>query len=192
MFTSVQYLSIKNYILADPVMSAQVNNEDGDYAIAALLNAVATPDFMIWNPVTIPNDVINAIDWSKYTPNAAVPTDTQLNVDVWRARLDASWLKQSNIWALLDVTNGAIDATKANARAGLRDAVINVPTGANGAATNPGGVSGVDVLTACTRKALLIEKILTLGPAITGNVTADLPGFVGTIQLQQVSTARRG
>lgn len=192
MFTSAQYLTLKNYILADPVMSTIPNTEDGDYAIVALLNAVASPDFMIWNPAALPNDIINAIDWSKYTPNAAVPTDTQLNVDIWRARLEAAWLKQSNIWALLDVTNGAIDATKPLVRSGLRDAVISVPTGVNGANTNPGGTSGVEVLTACTRKALLIEKVLTLGPATTGTVTADLPGHTGEIPYQWVTTARRG
>jgi hypothetical protein len=190
MFTSAQYLVIKNYILADPVMSVIPAGPDGDYAIADLLNQTATPDFMIWNPVAAPNDIINAIDWSKYTPNSTVPTDTQLNVDIWRARLDAACLKQSNIWALLDVTNGSIDATKPNIRAGLRDAVISIPTGAAGANVHPGGASGVDVLTACTRKALLIEKVLTLGSATTGTVTADLPGYVGTIQYQFVTTAR--
>ena len=190
MLTSAQYVTLRNYINADPVFSTIPNEEWADEPIMAALNSVASPALKVWETKVQPNDIINAIDWSKYTPNTATPTDTDLNVNIWRARLEASWLKRDNLWALLDVTNGTIDASKPLIRAGLRDAVISVPTGTNGATVHPGGASGVDVLTVCTRDALLIEKILTTGPTTTGTVTADIMGFIGEINGQELRTAR--
>jgi hypothetical protein len=55
---------------------------------------------------------------------------------------------------------------------------------------NPGGVSGTNVLSACTRDARLIEKILTTGPATTGAVTADVMGYEGAISAYDVMDAR--
>lgn len=189
--TTTQYQTLKTYILNDVVLNAYPNNEDGDYEIMLKLNALATPDFMVWNTETQATDVVNAVTWDKYTPTDAVPTDTQLNIEVWKARAQASAIKRDNLWALTDVTNGFINAAKANIRAALRDAVIALPTGAAGASTTSGGASGVNVLTACTRKARLIEKVLTTGTATTGSVTSDIMGYVGEIQRQDVEIARR-
>jgi hypothetical protein len=191
MLTVTQYQTLKTYILNDVVLNAYPNNEDGDYEIMLMLNALATPDFMVWNTETQATDIVNAVTWDKYTPTDAVPTDTQLNVEIWRARSQAAQIKRDNLWALTDVTNGFINAAKANIRAALRDAVIALPTGASGASTTSGGASGVNVLTACTRKARLIEKVLTTGAATTGTVTADVMGYVGEIQRQDVEIARR-
>lgn len=191
MLTVAQYQTLKTYILNDVVLNAYPNNEDGDYEIMLRLNALATPDFMVWNTETQATDIVNAVTWDKYTPTDAVPTDTQLNVEIWRARSQSAQIKRDNLWALTDVTNGFINAAKANIRAALRDAVIALPTGASGASTTSGGASGVNVLTACTRKARLIEKVLTAGSATTGTVTADVMGYVGEIQRQDVEIARR-
>ena len=191
MLTVAQSQTLKTYILNDVVLNAYPNNEDGDYEIMLKLNALAAPDFMVWNTGTSATDIVNAVNWDKYTPTDAVPTDTQLNVEVWKARAQSAQIKRDNLWALTDVTNGFINAAKANIRLALRDAVIALPTGAGGASTTSGGVSGVNVLTACTRKARLIEKVLTTGPATTGTVTADVMGYVGEIQRQDVEVARR-
>lgn len=191
MLTVAQYQTLKTYILNDVVLNAYPNNEDGDYEIMLKLNAIATPDFMVWNTETSATDIVNAVTWDKYTPTDTVPTDTQLNVEIWKARAQAAQIKRDNLWALTDVTNGFINAAKPNIRSALRDAVIALPTGAGGASTTSGGASGVNVLTACTRKARLIEKVLTTGAATTGTVTADVMGFVGEIQRQEVEIARR-
>jgi len=191
MLTPAQYTTLKNYILADPVFSLIVDNEDGDDAIAIELNKLASPTFNVWNTETPSTSIVDAVDFSKYTPNDAVPTDTQLNAEVWKARAQAATIKRDNLWAILDVTNGLVNASKPNVRAGLRDAVISVPTGANGAATAPGGANGVNVLNACVRPARLIEKVLTTGPATTGGVTADIMGYVGEITRGDVGVARR-
>lgn len=192
MLTLAQYTTLKNYILNDPALSTIPNNEDGDYAIAIELNNLASPQYNVWNTETLVTSIIDAVDFSKYTPNDTIPTDTQLNVDVWRSRAQAATIKRDNLWAILDVTNGTINAAKSNVRAGLRDAVISVPTGAGGAATAPGGASGVNVLNACVRPAKLIEKVLATGQATTGSVTANLMGYVGEISNSDVGVARRG
>lgn len=197
MLTVAQYQTLKTYILNDVVLNAYPNNEDGDYEIMLKLNTIATPDFMVWNTETSATDIVNAVIWDRYTPNVAVPTDSQLSgglvfdSEIWRTRAHAAQIKRDNLWALLDVTNGFLNAAKANIRAGLRDAVVSLPTGNGGSSVNSGGVDGVNVLTACTRKARLIEKVLTTGAATTGTVTADVMGFVGEIQRQEVEIARR-
>lgn len=197
MLTVAQYQTLKTYILNDIVLNAYPNNEDGDYEIMLKLNAIATPDFMVWNTETLATDIANAVNWDKYTPAVAVPTDAQIagglvfDSQIWRTRAHAAQIKRDNLWALLDVTNGFINAAKANIRSALRDAVISLPTGDLGAIVTAGGASGVNVLTACTRKARLIEKVLTTGAATTGTVTADVMGYVGEIQRQDVEIARR-
>ena len=84
----------------------------------------------------------------------------------------------------------SVDASKANVRAGLRDAVVAVPAGPGGAAVAPGGGNGVTVLTACVRDAKRIEDILSTGSATTGTVTAKIMGYEGDISFQDVADAR--
>ena len=189
--TTTQYQTLKTFLLNNAPYNTIQNDEDGDFSIRDLLNANASPAFKVWNPETSVTSILDAVDFSKYTPNDAIPTDTQLNNEVWRSRAQASQIKRDNLWVILDVNNGSVNASKVNVRSGLRDAVIAVPTGAGGAATAPGGASGVAVLTACTRDAKVIEKVLTTGPATTGTVTADIMGYVGDITKEDVGLARR-
>lgn len=191
MLTLAQYQTLKTFISNDPTLSLIVDNEDGDDAIAIELNKLSNPVFNVWDTEASATSIMDAVDFSKYTPNDAVPTDSQLNAEIWKARAQASTIKRDNLWAILDVTNGLINASKANVRAGLRDAVIGVPTGASGASTAPGGSSGVNVLNACVRSARLIEKVLATGPATTGTVTANIMGYVGEISRNEVGVARR-
>ena len=46
--TTAQYQTLKAAIVADPTLSAQPLNSDGAFAIAAALNAVASPAFTVW------------------------------------------------------------------------------------------------------------------------------------------------
>lgn len=46
--TSQQLVTLKADILADPVLAAQPNNSDGDFAIAAAYNLQASPAFIVW------------------------------------------------------------------------------------------------------------------------------------------------
>ena len=157
-------------------------NWDG---IADFYNALASPDFPVWRKDTPVGAIFDAITWANYTPNDAADGTT-----IYGNRLLIIQTKQMNLQNML-VGRDTIDATKANTRAGLRDAVIALPAGAAGAAVSAGGASGVTVLTACTRKGSVIEKLLTLGPATTGTTTADLMGFEGMISAREILDTTR-
>lgn len=42
------WAAVKADILADPILNAFPNNSDGAFAIAAIYNTVASPDFTVW------------------------------------------------------------------------------------------------------------------------------------------------
>lgn len=197
MLTTTQYQTLKTFIETTAPYSSINNDEDGDFAIRDLLNAIASPAFKVWNTETPVTSIIDAVDFSKYTPNDVIPTDSQIQGGItfsdaiWRVRGQAAQIKRDNLWAILDVNNGFVNASKINVRAGLRDAVIAVPTGAGGAATAPGGTNGANVLNACTRDAKVIEQVLNTGNQTTGIVTAAIMGFVGDITKEDVGLARR-
>ena len=184
MFTATQKAAIKADIIANTDLNSIINNEDGAFAIAFLYNLPASPDFLVWNTNAAVKDIFDAITWANYTPtDAADNTATQTN------RLLAVQTKQMNLQNMLQGRD-SIDAGKANIRTGLRDAVIALPSGVGGASVSAGGASGVTVLTACTRKSTRLEKLLSTGSAQTGTVTANLPGWEGMTNYQEIFDAR--
>jgi hypothetical protein len=183
--TLTQKMALKNAIISTPVLNAYPNTMDGAYDMAAQqLNLIAVPLFKVWNTKAPVDDIFDAINWSIYTP-----VDTPDNSTTYGNRVLNIQTKQMNLQNML-IGKTEVNAAKANMRAGLRDAVILIPAGVNGAMVNPGGVSGTNVLSACTRDARLIEKILTTGPATTGAVTADVMGYEGAISAYDVMDAR--
>lgn len=182
--TTAQKQTLKTAILNDATMNAFPNNSDGNLDLAIYLNKPATPTFNVWNPEAPVSAIQDAITWDKYTP-----TDTPDNTATYTNRLLVLQTKQMNLQLMLQGKT-YIDASKANVRAGLRDAVIALPSGVSGASTTAGGASGVNVLTACVRTANRIEKILTLGTASLGGVSADVMGYVGSITAADVEEAR--
>ena len=96
--TSAQLLTLKAEILADPVLAALPNNPDGDFEIAAQLNALAVPDFFVWR-TNVPLDeiMVNGFDWTRVD-----------NLTVGKAR----------IWEWM-VALGHINPSQANVRAGV-------------------------------------------------------------------------
>ena len=57
MLTTQQLTTLRAHIDASPDLSAQPNNSDGHYAIAALLNADAAPAFTVWK-TNVPRDEV--------------------------------------------------------------------------------------------------------------------------------------
>lgn len=183
--TTQQLATLKAAIIADGTLNAYPNTTDGNLDMASeQLNKLASPDFLIWNSRTPVQAVFDSIDWSKYTPTDAVDSTV-----LYSNRLLMIQTKQMNLQNIL-VGRDTVDATKLNLRAGLRDSVIQIPAGASGANVAAGGASGSTTLAACSRKALLIEKILTTGAASTGTTTFDLPGYEGQISGADVAAAR--
>ena len=128
--------------------------------------------------------IYDAIDWSKYTPSdAADGTAIQTN------RLLSIQAKQMNLQNMLQGRD-TIDASKANIRAGLRDAVTQLPAGASGAMVASGGTSGSAVLAACMRKATRFEKLFSTGPVTTGSTSANLLVLEGQLSSDDAQTAR--
>lgn len=182
--TSTQQATLKAAIIADATLNAFPNNGDGASSIKDLLNAPSSPAVIVWDTNTPVTRVFDSIDWSKYTPTeAADSTILQTN------RSMIVQTKQMNLQNML-IGREVIDASKSNIRAGLRDAVIALPTGTLGANVTAGGASGVNVMNALTRTATRLEAILAVGTAQTGGVTAGLLTYVGDINYQEVLAAR--
>lgn len=183
--TPQQLAALKVEIDADPVLSALPNTADDAFTIAAALNQLAVPDYAVWRTEAPVQAIFDAIDWSKYTPvDAADGTATFTN------RLLVVQTKQMNLQNML-IGRDVVDATKANLRAGLRDAVIQLPAGAGGGLVTAGGTSAATVLAACTRRATRGEKVLVAQSGVTtGGTTAAIMGHEGAISYQDVLAAR--
>lgn len=182
MLTAAQYATLKADILANADTNTIPLTNAGSNTITAMYNAASTTD--VWRTDAPVQGIYDAIDWSKYTPvDAPDGTATCTN------RLLSIQTKQMNLQSMLQ-GRSTVDASKANLRAGLRDAVIALPAGAGGALVAAGGVGGVTVLTACTRKATRFEKLFATQTATTGTVTANLLVLEGALSSDDVQIAR--
>jgi hypothetical protein len=183
--TPQQLTALKNEINADPALSALPNTPDDAFVIAAALNQLASPDYLVWRTEVPVQAIFDAIEWSKYTP-----VDAADNSVIYTNRLLLIQTKQMNLQNMI-VGRETVDALKANIRAGLRDAVIALPAGAGGALVSAGGASGATVLAACTRQATRGEKVLVAQANVTtGTTTAAIMGYEGQIGYQDVLAAR--
>lgn len=189
--TPAQLTALRQAIDANPTWVAIPNNSDGNYTLAALLNAQASPAFSVWRTDAPVNAILDAINWGTYTPSDTIAlTDPTLTQQV--GRLLTIQTKQMNLQLMVQGRE-VINCSRPNVRGGLRDAVIQVPSGANGAATSPGGANGATVLAQCIRNATEAEKILATASQAsdtTGATTARVMGFEGNVSPTDVETAR--
>lgn len=175
---NAQLLLIKAAIQADSVLNAMPNTADDAFAIADALN-VSTADYFVWQTSMPATAVFDAITWANLTPQD-VPDGTT----TWTNRALCCQGKQFNVQTML-TGRESINPSKANIRAGLQDALTQVPSGAGGAARSAGWAS---VQTAMQRKATRAEKALSTG---TGSAASPaLLGFEGQLSYQDVLDAR--
>lgn len=189
--TAAQQQTLKTDISANGDTNALKNASNGDVQIAALYNALAVADFFVYRSNVPVQDIYDQITWANLTPVDPVPTDTALNAAIWQARSLACQGKQFNVQIILQGQN-TINAAKINVRAGLQDALTNVPSGAGGALISGGWVGVRD--NALARKALRIEKLFaTVGGAFDGTTAAKSGTLVfeGTVSAQQISDVLR-
>jgi len=182
MLTTQQLQAIKADIAASADMNTLPANSDGSFEIARLYNLPSTTD--VWRTDAPTKAIFDAINWAAFTP-----TDAPDATATYTNRILAIQTKQMNLQNML-TGRDAIDASKANIRAGLRDAVIALPSGANGAAVSAGGASGATVLAACVRKATRLEKLLSSGPVTTGTTSANVMGWEGSVSYQEIDAAK--
>lgn len=161
------------------------NNSDGNQAIADWYNGFPTPDFFVWNSVVPVSTIYDNVVWANLTP-ADTPDGTQ----TWANRSLACQGKQFNLQTILIGAQGVVNATKTNIRAGLQDALTNVPSGASGATQAAGWTNVRDK--ALSRKATNAEKLLadtTNGNGASGQTSA-FPAFDGPLSASDVDAAR--
>lgn len=180
MLTTQQKATLKAAILAAGGGITAAYNAGASSQVADLCNAPSAT--AVWRTDAPVDAILDAIDFSRYTPNdAADSTVTYTN----RALLAQT--KQMNLQLMLQ-GRAALDCSRATIRASLRDAVIAVPTGTGGVATSPGGASGANVLAACTRFATFAEAALKGNNTTTGTTTAALLVFEGQISVQDIDS----
>lgn len=95
--TTAQLQALKTEILNDPVLTAQPQNSDGAFAIAAALNLLAAPAFIVWKTNVSTADVRAALVWSEY---------------------DALSVSKQNAFSFL-CSNGIVNAALTNVRQGI-------------------------------------------------------------------------
>lgn len=184
--TDAQKLIVKNYIAADPTLNNQPSDGDGLGFIRDHLNSPSSPVALVWNSTTPVDNLNDTIDRSKFTP-----TDAADGNAIWTNRCLAAQTKMMAIDGLL-FGRSTINAEKATIRASIRDALIQLPTGAGGAFVAAAGASAVTALTACTKNTTVIQRLLlAVASVTTGSVTAGIIRYVGPIDNNDVDAARR-
>lgn len=184
--TLTQLQAIKADIAANPDLAAVPAGLDGCYEIARLYNLPPAVAMSVWRTDTPVSAIFDAITWANYTPNDAAD-GTQL----YQNRCYLVAIKQMNLQTML--THTPINTANPLTRGGLRDALIQLPTGLAGVITSAGGASGVTVLNACLRNASRIEKALATSlqaSDTTGTVAARVMGFEGRVSFSDIEQAR--
>lgn len=181
MLTSDQKLALKTAIEADNAFVNVPHTSDGASAIADAFNLPASPAFYVWETRTSADKVMDAISWASLTP-ADAPDGTQ----TWLNRAIMCQSKQLNLQILLQGRD-QISAAKTNVRAGLSDALLNVPSGVGGSLVDAGWIGAGKVKAAITRVTTRSEKIFS-----TGTGTAATPAtltYEGNLVYQDVLDA---
>lgn len=181
--TPAQKTTLLAAIQADPQIKS-IYDTGNDFLTAQALNVMAAPAFPLWNNRTNVQAIIDGMQLDKFT--AVDPPDGSV---LTTNRLLSVQVKQMNLQLML-TGRASIDAGLDTVRGNVRDAVIQVPAGAGGTMVTVGGASGVTTLTAMTRSALLIEKILAGAQKTTGTVTANVIGWDGPISTGDIASLR--
>jgi hypothetical protein len=107
MLTLAQLSVLNADILADPTLSAHPNNDDGNFAIAAVYNTVLVPAFRVWRTNVPTKDVKNGVVWTEYIGRS---------------------VGERSAFELM-ISNGIINGADANIRQGILD-IFSGPGGA--------------------------------------------------------------
>jgi hypothetical protein len=147
---------------------------DNAFAVAQWYNQTATPDYFVWRSDVPAKDIFDQVVWANFTPTGTVDQNTTAQAaQQITARGTLCQGKQFNLQIILQ-GQSALDASKKNVRAGLMDALTNLPSGNNGNIRDGGWAAVLPVL---SRKALRAERVFAFDDgAGTGNTTTDPRG----------------
>lgn len=156
-----QLATLKQAIDADPALSAAPLNSDGAFFIAAELNKLASPDFIVWRTLVTQDEIMqNGFDWTRVD-----------NLSVGPAR----------VWDwMFNNADRAINPSKPNVRAGI-EAVWK------GTAADLAVRAAVYVH--CKRKATRAEKLFATGTG--SDAAPAVMTFEGDLNYFDVEQARR-
>lgn len=141
------------------------NRASGAFSrLADHYNALATPAFFVWRRDVPVEDIFERIVWANLTP--ALPAEANQDLDaLFRSNVCISM--QMSLQILL-MGRQTLDATRANLRDGLRDALQAVPSNANGT-TRPAGWTQVQAI---------IARPATRGEAVFANTSGGQTGAI--------------
>ena len=164
--TAAQYQALKTFILADPTLSAQPMDGNGNDTIQIALNAVAAPDFWVWKSFVTDQDIYSqtTADGTSWSWPAFIAR-SQGERDGWREMVNMA---------------GGVNPSLANVRQGIADIFSG--------STNSAPAQRTHLLTIGRRKATVAEKLFATGTGSTA--TPATMGFEGTITDNDVDTAR--
>jgi hypothetical protein len=159
MLTDPQKLIIKTYVEQDPTLSQLAPSADNAFAIAAALQAIADPAFIVWRSSVTQDEITqNGFDW---------------------AQADNLSVGQARIWEwLFDNSASAMNPSKPNVRAGISECW-------KGTAAKVAVATAVFVH--CKRPANILEKLLATGTGTT-EAPATM-GYEGTVNYNDVASA---
>lgn len=170
--TTAQLATLKADVLADGTLSQIDRTHDDGLALIAAAYNVVDNTFNVYATAINVQDIFNQISWANLTPND-LPDGTQL----WANRSLACQGKQFNLQLLLQGQQATINGAKASVRAGLQDALTNVPSSsAAGSTVSAGWVPVRDGPLA--RKATRGERLFATG----GN--GSTPATAATMQAE--------
>lgn len=147
---------LKTYVEADPTLSTYPHNSDGAYEIARLLQADASPEFIVWRTSVTKDEIMqNGFDWVRVD-----------NLSVGKAR----------IWDwLFDNSGNVFNPSKVNVRAGIDECWKG--TAADLAVRDA-------VYAHCKRPANVLEKLFATGTGTTASpATMAVEGTIGYNEL---------
>lgn len=155
--TNSELIALKSAILSDANLTTFVA-EGATGAIAEYLRGPST--FVVWRTYAPVADIDDAIIWANMTP-----TDAPDGTAIYTNRALFAQAKQISLQTMVQGQQ-SISSAKANVRAGLQDALTNLPTGAGGA-TQAAGWAAVRL--AMQRNASHFEKIFATGTGTTAS-----------------------
>lgn len=167
--TPAQNIALKADILADPVLTAQPNDSDGAFAIAAAYNLNASPDFWVWRTSVSREELTNStsIDGTVFNwTGAGYITRAQGEREAFQQIFDAE---------------GRVNPSLPQ----VRQAFLDIFSGA----AAPAPANRTHLATVARRKATRAEKLFAAsGAGTTGS--PGVMGFEGSVSYQDVETGR--
>ena len=163
MLTPQQQATLKAYVESIPELMANPHNTDGAYIAAVALNAIDPSGYYVWKSSTDTASLMDAITWANLTP-----ADTADGTATYTNRALACQAKQLNLQIMLQGRE-SLATGRASVRAGLTDALTNVPAGAGGALLDAGWLGAGKVKSAIQRQATVLEKLLATGSGTTNS-----------------------